>query len=838
MASSILQLPFRRTHSVSLSSAIKQYISTKYEQHPDMFTQNLEAIDRLRVDAVNSVEPHISGITKLETYAAQLQWIGGKFPIDIGVDFTWYPALGFNTSKPISQNNLRFELANILYNLAALYSQLAVALNRTTSDGLKSACNYFCLSAGIVLYLKDTVIPDSRGDPPEDMDEMTLSCIEQLLLAQAQECFWQKAIKDGLRDASICRLAVKVSDYYADAGDFGIKSNIISTEWIHHMSAKHHHFAAAAQYRAALDCLDKRKYGEEVARLQDSLNCVNEALKEGRWINRMVLGDMNGLKRRVTEDLKRAEKDNDMIYLDPVPPKSELKTLDRANMVISKTPKEVSDGVSMLGEHKIFGVPLFAKLVPYSVHVAASIYVERKDRLINHTIIDELEAMTTRLRELLQSLNLPGALQALEKPLGVPPSITSKAEELRQQDALNRISRSIEDANKLKSNDKATFSEGLELLQVEKTEDDRARSRFGTERWARLPSKEAAPKLYNQATEIEGYLNSAGNSDELVMGKLKDSEGLLRVLTGTNRDLEEFIPSSRRLTMTPRVENEAGRLRATLNEVSRLESRRKRKIEALKEKARADDINPSLLTEAARLEREFPMQSIEAAQFEGLFETRLQRYDPDRNMLSTEQAEQDKLVSRIRETNTAFTSARRGDSSATREREQALQKLEGAYFKYKEIMSNIEVGRRFYNDLANIVGRFRDNCKTFVYERRSEASQFEIDLANSMSALNLNNLNTINRDNLRHVQQPEDARPLPGSTAPVREPITAPMPTRAPIQIPTPAAGGMWTPDMGIKFGASPAQTEGSPAPSVVSVPPPGQVKGRAWDPSRGLRFS
>jgi programmed cell death 6-interacting protein len=61
--------------------------------------------------------------------------------------------------------------------------------------------------------------------------------------------------------------------------------------------------------------LEKRKYGEEVARLQDSIACVNEALKEARYLNKVVLGDLNGLKNRVTEDLKRAEKDNDLIYL-------------------------------------------------------------------------------------------------------------------------------------------------------------------------------------------------------------------------------------------------------------------------------------------------------------------------------------------------------------------------------------------------------------------------------------------------------------------------------------------------------------------------------------------
>ena len=299
----------------------------------------------------------------------------------------------------VSQNNLRFELANVLFNLAALYSQLAVSLNRTTTEGLKAANNYFCQGAGVLAYLKSDIIPDLRSTPPEDMDTMTLESLQQLLLAQAQECSWSMAIKNGYKDLLISKLAAKVSDFYDQAAEFGTKSDTISTEWIHHMTAKHHHFAAAAQYRAACDCLEKRKYGEEVARLRDSVTCVNEALKEARWINKTVLGDLNGLKTKVSEDLKRAEKDNDVIYLMPVPPKSELKTLDRAGMAMLKKPNDISDPSSSLGDRGIFGQPLFARLVPYAVHVAASIYADRRDRLVNTSIIDELESSTNKLRE-------------------------------------------------------------------------------------------------------------------------------------------------------------------------------------------------------------------------------------------------------------------------------------------------------------------------------------------------------------------------------------------------------------------------------------------------------
>jgi programmed cell death 6-interacting protein len=48
-----------------------------------MFLQDLEVIDALRRDAVNVREPHPTNVAKLQTYAGQLVWIGGKFPIDV-----------------------------------------------------------------------------------------------------------------------------------------------------------------------------------------------------------------------------------------------------------------------------------------------------------------------------------------------------------------------------------------------------------------------------------------------------------------------------------------------------------------------------------------------------------------------------------------------------------------------------------------------------------------------------------------------------------------------------------------------------------------------------------
>jgi programmed cell death 6-interacting protein len=118
------------------------------------------------------------------------------------------------------------------------------------------------------------------------------------------------------------------------------------------------------------------------------------------------------------------------------------------------------------------------------------------------------------------------------------------------------------------------------------------------------------------------------------------------------------------------------------------------------------------------------MQPIQASQFENLFEERLQAYDVDRKMVDQEQREQDEVTGRLQEAQRAFEQARRGHSSS-RERERALQELENGFLKYKELLTNLDVGRTFYNDLAKIVGRFRDDCKGFVQQRRVEACQLE-----------------------------------------------------------------------------------------------------------------
>ncbi|EHA48564.1 pH-response regulator protein palA/RIM20 [Pyricularia oryzae 70-15] len=844
---SAYQLPisFRKSNQLSFAPAVRQYISNKYDQHPDMFRQDIEVIDALRRDAINVREPHTSGIRKLQAYAAQLVWISGKFPIDIGADFTWYPALGYNTDRPLVQNNLQYELLNVLYNLAALYCQLALSTNSNgDSNAIKTAANYFSHAAGVLSHMKTAVLPELRmPSPPEDMDEATLESLEQLMLAQCQECYWQKAVAEGYKDATIAKLAARASDLYNSAAEAAMKSEAISSAWIHHISAKHHHFAAAAQYRASLDCLEKRKYGEEIARLQDAVACANEGLREARggYLKEGVAEDLRRLKMRAEEDLKRAEHDNDMLYLLPVPTKPELKILDRANLAVARIPAQVSAPVDHIGDEAEFGPALFSKLVPYAVHMAVSIYEERRDRLVNNNIIHELEVLTERMHEILSSLNLPGSLQALEKPLGLPGPLIQHAEEIRQADGINRIQRSFADIDKLRSSDIAVFEEGKSLLVTEEEEDQRLRRRHGTQRWARPESRQdpaGGQKLWAQVGEIEGYFASSTSSDGIVREKYLAIEDTLMVLSGSDRSLMDFVPSSRRTEIPESVKPALGRLRGAYNDVLRMESRRRKRVEALRERARSDDIKPDILRETGRLERAYPGTTLAAAHFDDFFERRLDSlYEDDLALLERETAEQEKCLNEVSRVNREFESQRRAagaDKAGGKEREAALQKLDSAFYKYKEIVSNVEVGRKFYNDLSKIVGTFRDTCRTWVAERRKDARSLEDEISMPpLGSLSLQQTPSQQSSQYYSQQQQQQPRSPPQEAHHSAYADTGSMPPQQPRPLPAANAQQTWSQNMPIQFGGPPGTAQQTqPAQAGAKKP-----VGGTWDPSAGIRF-
>lgn len=77
----------------------------------------------------------------------------------------------------------------------------------------------------------------------------------------------------------------------------------------------------------------------------------------------------------------------------------------------------------------------------------------------------------TDMSSALQSLNLPGSIQALERPAGLPPSLLKKAEEVESEGGVQRIESLLNEVQRLsRSNSKILYDVSHHPIHVQPEE--------------------------------------------------------------------------------------------------------------------------------------------------------------------------------------------------------------------------------------------------------------------------------------------------------------------------------------------------------------------------------
>ncbi|CAO0801386.1 unnamed protein product [Mucor circinelloides] len=736
----MLSVSSKKTERIVWTPYLREYISNGYAEHPDLYTDDFRVLDELRNDCIY-METNQKALNRLIKYYAQLVFISAKFPIDVGIEFPWYLTFG-EGQKPVSHRNMNYEKACVLYSIGAVYSQLGNAENRSTTEGIKRACNYFQHAAGCFQLLLDTIVPEMRIPPTIDMSPYALQTLINLMLAQAQECVWQKAAMDQLRDGTIARLAIKIAEYYDAACELASNSSISNVYpkcWLTHMQIKALHFNAAAQFRKSCECISQDKYGEEVARLQIASEFVKRAfdLRQNKAAAAApsVMNDLRSLQQIISTNLARAEKDNDVIYLESIPLPSALPAILKTQMVKAQAPTEIADPVSLMHDkdlpHPVIGLPLFQKLVPFAVHQAASVYVDRKERLIKEDIIHKLDELNSVYHSSIESLHLPALLATTETSTGLPESIMQQAAEVRSGGGSQALYDMWEQVQKASSKNADILEDAFNALDEEHEADEALRSRYTTE-WQRPESHILTQQLAAQGQKHRQTLTSAQKADLIVRNKLDTWANIIDVLCLTREELENSIPSSEGNSPSDSLM----RIKKLVQDMNQHIRVRKDLVDQARKASNADDISPALLKKAAELTAKSPIIKIEAAQFEDLFVDELRKYD---KFIMTVDQEDEQQSTILRQLNDAYHQykARMNDQSSGAKREKALQNLNQAYFKYKEIKTNLTEGLKFYRDHAKGLNTFCDTCRDYCYRRQSESEQIMRKLSLGLDNLSL-----------------------------------------------------------------------------------------------------
>ncbi|KAG9341990.1 hypothetical protein JZ751_018308 [Albula glossodonta] len=255
----LIPLGLKETKDVDFSVPFKDFILEHYSEDGSNFENEIADLMDLR-KACRTPSRSEAGIELLSSYFSHLSLLENRFFTpnrQIGIFFTWYDSF---TGVPVCQQNISLEKASMLFNMGALYTQIGTRCNRQTRVGLEDAITAFQKAAGVLNHLKETF----THTPSYDMSPAMLSMLIKMMLAQSQECLFEKTALPGIRNEylSLLRMAqeaAKVADMYDHVHQSMIQTPIkdnVPFFWSTMAQVKTNHYRSLAHYFVATALLD------------------------------------------------------------------------------------------------------------------------------------------------------------------------------------------------------------------------------------------------------------------------------------------------------------------------------------------------------------------------------------------------------------------------------------------------------------------------------------------------------------------------------------------------------------------------------------------------------
>jgi programmed cell death 6-interacting protein len=222
----MLALPFKLPDkAVDWPGALDKYVRRTYSKgQAEAHAAQFSAVAETRRAAVSHppTETTADEIRQsLVRYHRLLVALEGRFDMSqLRLTFVWRDA--FKPSVKQGEADSRFERAAVLFNLAAVLSFDATVQKRSEADGIKQACQHFQLAAGLLHQLWQLVADApwaSEAASSGDLCPHSIDAMKTLMLAQAQRCFYEKAVLDGLSPKLLSLVASQAAIYYGLAAD-------------------------------------------------------------------------------------------------------------------------------------------------------------------------------------------------------------------------------------------------------------------------------------------------------------------------------------------------------------------------------------------------------------------------------------------------------------------------------------------------------------------------------------------------------------------------------------------------------------------------------------------
>ncbi|XP_057660109.1 programmed cell death 6-interacting protein [Diorhabda carinulata] len=708
----LLSIPLKKPSDVDLITPLKNLIQSRYStaDKPEDCSEAINEFSKQRSNAIwKAFEKYESSLEIIYGYYDQIVALESKIPPqELQVPFKWKDAFDkgnlFGTRMSLTITSLSFEKVCVLFNIAALQSNVAAAQSVESDEGLKLAAKLLQQSSGILSYLKSTVMLALQQDPTPDLNPDTLGALSQLMLAQAQQIFVHKAIHDNMKDVIVAKLASQCEDLYAECLKVFQRDNlkhIWDKEWIPMIAGKQAALGAVAEFYQSLVCKANKRIGEEIARLRRSSELFKASQSRS---GRTFFGD---LISKVDRNLNEATKDNDFIYHEIIP---DVKALEPIGKAQPAKVLQVSHPMSQNFND------LFSELVPVAVHQALASYDIRKTEIVN-TEITKLREATQMLNGLLASLNLPAAIEVTDNGDEVPPSILEKSNGVISLGGITELQRMITELPELLKRNQDILDETDRMLAEEKSSDDALRAQF-KEKWTRTPSDNLTEMFKSNSAKYRQILNNAIEADKTVRSKFDTHKQGMELLSNGPGAIQSALPSGNGGCVGNSSAVQI--LKELMEEVETIKAERVTIEEDLKNPT--TDMKDTFLSALAK----DGVINEAAISFENLGKT----YGSLQKQVAESVEKQGPLIQKIQQAHSQFVSER---GSTVGGREQMMCSLASAHDAFRDLLNNLQEGTKFYNDLTQMLVSFQNKVSDFCFARKTEKEELLKDLTQESS---------------------------------------------------------------------------------------------------------
>lgn len=661
---------------------LKRFIAGNYKENAENFSKDVHALEVLRNTAMRPAKD-VQGCATLKRYYCQLSSILNRFPQITEVPvftFTWKDLYQSHVNEV---TDLRYEMAAVLFNIAASHTQVGASVSRGDVDGMKLACTHFQCAAWSFGELKEKYAGvNSNGD---FMTPELLVFMQQVSFAQAQECILEKSLIDNRKPNIVAKVTAQIVTYYGAAlaalftgGDDGPIAQVIDSSeyklWKKYVKFKIAYLNCILFLYQGQHAEEQQKMGERLTLYQAAWEKLEEARKESKGLpdQKEIIESLTFTADVVEGKRKNAKNENEFIYHEAVPELSDITAVQGANLVNGI-------GFSVI-DPDVAGEDIFARLVPLKAHEASSMYSEEKAKMLRE-IGAKIETADVELASYMSSLTLDNLNVSEEKANKIPQGIVDRCASLNaNKAAIPDLIASMSHLAEICAEVETNLNEMKAILSEEELNEKQFAQTSGVQR----PNGHLA-ELTREFQKYSEAHQKAGESNDTLRKAMELHVNNLKILSKPLQEIQSSVP---KLTGEFNSAEVFKDLKLILNKVNEMKAQRAQFHADLRIAVNNDDITTKVIAHGIN-------EGLQA-----LYATELKKHDKQVELIETNLNAQTNILAALTEAYAKAAPLLKTLSDVKHKKDNFFSSLAASFDVYEDLLGKSAKGLEFYKKLS------------------------------------------------------------------------------------------------------------------------------------------